>query len=535
VAGYLTFKTAPHLVLGVATGASHSDVIAAFARRSRVVKGNASSYFSIEDLTSALSEIEISSREDALTLRYSVPANGDVFLPNHTIQHEGATLTPKSDLSALVASNWSHENTASAALVFLAASIEQLLMWEWQTASAYARECLRLSRNEAERDEALNVLAASFAMQGDTETALQALKKAVEGDWNLGLQVNLAIIATEEDPTLAVSHMAHMVSGARNIGERIQASRIAIQLWRSTEEEETGSDDDDDFTPLPRLFLDAMHLLLEAADLTEEDFYEIGTFLARVDAGALSESKAIERSKHSRTLSAEALRQRTIGIGEFLESLVSLAARDRDKSLSWMQQDVDTFVGYINSRLVDDENDSSYAESLAFSFLEQGLDCSNYQRVSMRFWLIIAIQEYFLEDNSEPSDKFVKWYSEAATAVEGNWLQITGAEFEVIKNIKEYAGNILGHLYDNALAAKSTDILGIANGVRERMTGFFNRLSADKDQIRNHATRTLAICNVDINTYNSVIPLVVDDELRAVMTGHLRVLQQASWILREYT
>ena len=530
---YLNAKNAPHLVLGVRSSASQNEAITGFAIRSRKVKAGIPLSFSIEDLTSALSEIEQGSRDGSLSLRYAIPCDESAHKPNASFFHDGVLYNAQSDFTNFRSIDITPENRRNSATVFLAASISQILEWNWDAAAMCARECLRLSQSENERDEALNVLAASLAMTGDPARALDALKKAVEGEWNLQLQVNLAIIATEEDPSLAVAHMSYIVSGAQTVSERLYATRLAIQLWRTTEGAETGSDDDDDFSPLPRSLLTSIHELIKSSELDEEDFYNLGIFLARVDTEALKNSRVLELAHYSHSLSAEIIRLRADGFVRYVEGIGGVASRDPEHKFPWIQDQVDELLRSLNSNLVDPDEEHGSTSMMAFSLLDNGLDSSTFHRIAIRFLLIQQLSD-LITDNSRPSDKFIRWYAEATSAIDSNSLETTSEQLTLLKDLQERAGNLLAISFHYALLEEGGGIEQVAQQIKQRTTGLLNRLTADKTFVKTTSNKIWWACDSAIKAYNQVIPLTSSSEFRDEMIKVLRSIEKIKLAISQH-
>jgi len=530
---FLNSKTAPCLVLGVPSNANQQDAVTAFALRSRKVKASSSSAFSIEDLTAALSEIESSFREGSATIRFAIPCNPEVIQNEKTFQARGISFDYRSDFSNFQSNEIPEDQLPDAGFVFLGAALNQLLEWNWEVAANCARESLRVAKREDIRDEALNILAAALAMQGDINRALDALKKAVEGQWNISLQTNLALIATELDPSLAIEHMKFIVGGAGLVAERIMATRMAIQLWRKVQGNETGSDDEDDFSPLPRPLLASIYLLLEDPAISEEDFFELGHFLARVDSEHFKTTSNVQRSKHSRSLSAEAVTARAEGFGEFAERLGGIAAQDSERLKPWIHEQLDSMVGSINSVLVESDSSNSFANLLAFSMIDGGLDRSTFHRIAMRPLLIQQL-ENMLETNSEPSEKFIKWHNQATRAIRSGEAKLTPEQVDILNNLQERAGNVLAFMFHRALLAQGGEIERAEQQIRQRMTGFFNRMSADKTEVRRVATQIRNACSVAVKAYDQVIPLASVSELVDDMKGVRQAIQNINNSLFQY-
>ena len=530
---FLNSKNAPHLVLGVQSIASQQDAVTAFALRSRKVKSGQSNLFTMEDLTAALSEIETRFRTDSPSLSYAIPANPSAVNTSATFWYDNSTYDHNSNLLEIKTIEISSDQQESAGAVYLSAAIQQLLEWNWETAAILGKECLRLSKREDIRDEALNTLAASFALQGDLTRSLEALKKAVDGEWNLALQTNLAIVATEEDPSLAVTHMSYIVDGARDISERLLATRLAIQLWRSTEAEETGSDDEDDFAPLPRALLTSMYSLIRGHEISEEDFYEIGMFLARVDSDYLQKSQVLQEAHHSGSLSAQTIKARANDFPSYLKALGGIAAQDPLRTKEWIHRALDLQISSLNSILVDTESNKSFAAAIAFSIIEGGLDCSSFPRISLRPLLTLQIDEV-LDTNALPSEKFITWHREVASALASGEAHLTEDQHEVLRGLHERSGNYLAFYSHKALLTNGAGIERGVNSVRNRMSGFLNRLSADKTEVREVSNSLWQACNETIKRYQLLIPLVTIPEIQKEMTSTLRTFEQLKITISAY-
>jgi hypothetical protein len=518
----LNSNNAPHLIIGVDSQADQKALMSAFALKSKQIKANSDSIFNIQDLTTALDVIQKKSTESSASPLYSVPANPQVHKPSAYFDIEDVHYEANSDFSAVDISAIHDNQRIQAASTFLSASINRLHDWDFSKSVELAKICLRLSQDEDERDEALNVLAANFAITGEPARSIDALKKAVEGRWNLALQTNLALIATDLEPALAVSQMSFLIDGARDVVEKLSATRTAIGLWRQTQSAETGSDDEDDFAPLPQQLLQSIYALISHSSISEEDFFDIGMFLARVDGEKFIVSKSIEMSAHANTLCAEVLRLRAKGIFEFLSEVVAITSRDIRNEKPWIQKVANDLVEMVNSRLTgEDANDLGV--SLAFKFLEQGLDSSTFARTALRPLLILGIAPSF-DATDQPNDKFIVWHQEAANVINQNWLNVDEERLAVLRSLHSDAGNTLGVLYHRALFSEGREIEKMANSVKQRMTGLINRFSANKPAIKSISKEILKHCDRCVSKYNSIIPFVSDIELQAEMKRILKVL-----------
>jgi hypothetical protein len=503
-------NTAPHLVLGIPTGSSPDEAVRAFAMKTRKVKNSSDSPFTIEDLTAALAEVQQGSREDAVSLQYAVPCNGRVFEPTSSFYSNGTKHQPTEPADTLLAAVSNASDSQASARTILAASIFSLFDWRWEDAGRFARECLRLSQDEDERDEALNILAASHIMNGDPERAMQALQKAVEGKWNLALQTNLALVATSQEPGLASAQMSFLINGASGAAEKLRAARMAINLWRNSQ---SGELEDDELNPLAPALLESMYGILTTSDLGEEDFFDIALFLERVDSGSRALRVALDASPHRDTPSAAVVKARSEGFGEYLDSLVVSSSQDSAHLRPWIQDRVDEFVRELSSSLLEGESERT-SITVAFSMLRNGLDCSNFGRIGMRFLLMNRLHTQ-LAENAQPSEDFFRWHAEATQQM--NKLGLPDEQVELLGHLRDEAGNKLGALTHLALVDQYPHVERAANQIIQRTSGFLNRLTADKTAVGSVAGKIVTACRQAVADYDRAIPLVTNQEIRKQM------------------
>ena len=509
----LTADNCPHLVIGAPSNVKTDDVVAAFARASKRVKMNPDAPFQIEDLTSALATVQASNRSDESGLKYSIPANPEALIKERFFEFGGLKFTAKSDLSQIDVSKIETLSKTPAGQVFLSASVHKILQWDWFKAAEYARNCLRLSEIEEERDEALNVLAAALAAQGDGERALDALKKAVEGKWNLALQANLALLAVDINPALAIEHMSFLVDGAKTFNEKVKAFSTAIDVWRKSQKEETGSDDQDDFEPLPRIFLNSIQSIIASPEISEETFYEYGKFLARVDPIEFRNSDAYKNNQYRNSPSMRLVRERCAGYAEWMNELVPVAVGCGDRC-PWIQEDVDNFVLMLNRQLFGDETEN-WAISLAFSFLDKGLDCSNRGRILLRGLTILKLSQLLKED-AQPTDKFIDWLEEAQRTVQNRSdtildLDEEGKKFTI--QILGKAGDELCVLFGVPIQETMKTMASHVWNIEKRMSTFLGRMNAPKLEISQVSRTIVNFCNKSIASINRVRALADDTEM----------------------
>ena len=522
----------PALVVGAPNGSDNATVVAAFARRSKKIKADPNPPFTIEELTHALSELERIDSSEETELRFSLPANENVFSKNPSLTLNGHTATSAEDLLKIECQTLPEENKSEAASAFLSAAILATLNWEWDNASELAKKCLLISRREEVRDEALNVLAVVFASTNEGFKAIDALKKAVEGEWNLPLQTNLAILATSLEPERAVTQMKFLIDGSESPSLRVNAVLTAIRLWRDTQEKATGSTDEDDFKPLPPDVLSSIASLLVDTSIKESTFFQIGTFLARVAPTELSASKALTSGPHSTSVAARLVSKRMEGLFEYLQALASESSKLPKEDFHWLHSEVDEHASSISSMLFGDDI-PEFAYAIAFSLLRSGLDCSTRERQILRLRLIQCLPQ-FLEPGATPSDDFITWLAEVYSQLRSH-AQPEDEEFtEFITSMGEFAGNMLGAMVHDGVVQGYNATLRATAQVRQQMSGFFSRMSANRLAIRSLALNVTNIVNETVPSLNRVVVFVSDDNLRSGIQEMINGLENARLELSKY-
>lgn len=519
----------PHLVLGLPSTSSHSEATTGFARASRRVKQAAAPPFAIEDLTAALASLERTGDSNSFSLRLSLPADPQVLEPGIKSTFEGVSYGAESDLSPLIGVEPAKNSQEKMARVFLNAALHRLLSWEWETAGTYAREVLRLARLEMIRDEALNVLAISLAMRGDTDRAIDALRKAVEGQWNLGLQTNLALIASDSDPELAVEQMAFLIAEADHQTDRISACKLAIALWRKYQEDLFG-EDDDLHDQVPSSVLEAAQGLLADRNLSEEDFYQLGDFLAGVDAESLSASGVLKKSPHAKSPSGKLIELRTNDFAEYVKSLVSMAAAESE-ARPWIRDDVNQFVVACTQRMLNDD-ESILAVMLSLQMIESGLDCSTSERIFLRALAIMRACKMALEQEGLPKKDLITWLEQARQALQtGSWVD---EQHDQLRTFVSNAATMLAIVYLSAYEKQLPEIAGLAHAIASRMGTFMGRLSANKIAVNQGARAAWEWCHDAETTLSRFKVLVEDTEILESMKSMSSAIHGIYVTVRQY-
>lgn len=497
----LSPSNAPHLYLGVSSQAPQASVTAAFAMATRRLKTASTTTITVQDLTSALSAAE--RRVDSqLVLQYQAPANVGV-IPDATTymigdQEVTAGITPEAFPLDKVP-KVENENVAG---FLLTATLQALHQWRWIDAVGLGQLCLRLSQSEDTRDEALNLMAAAFAMQHEPQKALDALKTAVAGKWNLSLQANLVLVATSISPQTAVEHLSHLILGAESASQRLGASRMAIELWAQVTKDLGGND----APPLPRPVIDSIYDLSKQAGLSEEEFFDLGLFLAESDSAEFLRRGVIRESPHRSSASARLIEIAARDFGDYAAALVVAENRGEFVDRPWLQGRLDNLIRQIND-LFQDEGTEEKPVSFAFGLVDGGLSCKTLERITLLAFMTGFLENEFTDENDVPKDEFVNWIVDAHNRinVRGEFEDRVPEHVELVKQWVQESMNRIMFLFYRGSWNQGIQIEQSVNGlVQENKKWFPNRAGITQasrevvtwcDSVTRNCGRLRAKCN----------------------------------------
>jgi len=392
--------------------------------------------------------------------------------------------------------------------------MQALFEWRWEESRELARFGLKISRCEQVRDEALNLIAAALFAVGDVDRSLNALKKAVEGDWNPGLQGNLALVAWDTQPDVAIRHMAYVIGDAERLSasQRLEAAELAISLWRESQANATGSSDEDDHAPPSPALIDGIGSLLLDQDIGEEQYYRLGTFLARFSQASRSPRGFVLKSRHSGTVSGELVRARASGFGEFLERLIQVGGQIEPGRRPWIDKDIEDFVVAVASWFGDGEADKEQlkiAVSRTFAFMKHGLRLTTFNRVYIVGQMIRHLGEV-LDGDSLPADQFVTWWHLGKSSVHALSAEEQSKGRDFLIELFNVAGNVLGLLHHRALLSSASNA--------EQRYNEIARLRWITSEAREVLQAIVDWCREAEAAYRSVLPVVTDHDLKSEMT-----------------
>lgn len=517
----LNVNNAPHIVLGLRSDAGTPSVTAAFAKAAKRIKGNSSSPFTTEDLTAALSKLEVAAdREHSW---YALPSDPDAIQQPLPVTIDGTEVRTVADVLAIA----STDDTNLAAVV-IAGALEAALTWDWASGIELSKAVLRLSRDEQLRDEALNIAAACYCMTGDNDKAVDALKHAVQGEWNLGLQTNLAIVATSVDPSLAAEQMRFLIDGAENGKERLAAAVRAIGLWRTTQEELTGSSDTDDHADLPETLLSSIRRLLGAQDLEEQDFFILGKFLAETDGTSLLRSDAFSKSPHRTTPSGELIKHRAEGFGDFLNNVVTISRQPASRTRPWIAEEVEDLIQAVLGNLASDNNAAGAA--IGFNLLEQGIDCSTRGRLLLHGLTTIAAASG-LDEGEALNESFIGWMLAARRALR----TFNNEDDEFLQQVTDHASRMLAAQYHDQIAGIIRQLAPAVGQVQHQMGGALRRMAANRSAVAEVSRTVVGFTSIARPQITTLLEVTVDAELRTALRKLGEILDEFQNTLARYT
>lgn len=531
----LEVTTCPHLVLGMRSSKLASEAGFHFAMASRRLKNLSDSCFSIEDLTAALSAVE--SGGDLDHLWFQLPCDDEMVPEVIPAEVRGFPVSTEAEalraVDSLLAAGESAGISASEGLEDLSAvlmhhSFCALMAWRFSEALTLATSVLKASRTERRRDEALNLVAACQSMLGDDEKAIAALEHAVEGEWNLGLQTNLAIVSTSHKPERAAVQMRFLIENAPDSESRLRAATRGIALWGAAQSKITGSEDPDDHDPPPQELLGAIHGLLSDNDLSEDQFFTLGMFIAEVEPGSLESSSVFNASPYRNRASGRIIAYRSQGFGPYLQNLVretKRSERDVDGAPPFLIERVENLVQQTNS-LLGDEESSEVGVNLGFDLLEQGLDISTPQRIILRSLVALRATTALAEQGEIPARKFITWIKEGKDAIPAVSVDAGPELSEFLTGVTANAANLIAAVYHDHFVDLTRQTAQLLDAMNYRMGGVVRRMTANRQAIGEASRALRSTVSEALHDIDTLFKVADDEELRNALREISRVLNE---------
>ena len=154
----------------------------------------------------------------------------------------------------------------------------------------------------------------------------------------------------------------------------------------------------------------------------------------------------------------------------------------------------------------------------------------------MRGVLVLKLSK-FLEEDAQPSDKFIEWLSAAQVQVRNHRskLDLDEADQEALMGLLFGAGNHLLAVIADSLITQGRSIQPTIRSMQSQMTGFFNRMSANKTEIASRSSAILEWCNEAILSLDSAEKLCNDPTLKESVKAVYRSISSMKNSVIQYT
>lgn len=499
----------PHLILGVPSNASADESSVGFARAAKRIKKMDESPFSVEDLTAALAAVESTSTSTSAFV-FALPSDPEIL--------DGWTSE-----AAEVARAEEHKDAERAAQGHLVAAIDLLFGWEWTDAEAAAKEVLRLSNVETTRDEALNCIALSLAMQGENDKAVAALKQAVEGQWNFSLQQNMGILALEGDPELAANQATYWLEAAKTAEEREQALLTVLGMWMSLRD----GDEEDEEVPLPSRILASFRQAL-AAELPEDTFRLLGTFLAQNDKDWILKASNWAGGPLGNTETANLIFARAEGFDHFLDFLME-NAKSRSNVV---QESINRLVSDMNEVMFTEE-DALFAAGICTQLFDRGLDFSSFERVLARPLTVREICMAVGGDDGEPVEKVLDWLIQAKAAIAS--LEVTEESKGLLRDVTGSGGNIAAAVFHDSRMDDARRIYENLQEINALHASYGGRRRINKAGLREATSAMSRWCSETRRIHEKCMKVATSEDLRKAWNELMTAIAGLESNIRAYS
>jgi tetratricopeptide (TPR) repeat protein len=372
--------------------------------------------------------------------------------------------------------------------------------WRWESARSRAQESLRFAVSEAQRDEALNLMAAALWQLERDEEALAALRSAIDGEYTEALQANLALVAGHLDPETAANQLANLVIEAPNTELRLSAARRAVSLWRTSDEPWADTDDE-----LPASLARALRALV-VSDIPLDDFRQLVEVLAWHDSDWLARPGSLTGSPHEATAEARVWTARARDLGEHLQELANVL-RVASPPV-WAENLRDEWVNAATSALLVDEPDIP-AVAFAMALLDQALPMSADDAAVVRAFAARGASMLIDSEEGEPSEKFLVWLEEAKKGLGS----LDGERLDRARSAIEIGFHTLSVAYLQARWRQFAQAAKFHDEALNRLR-YVPRRRIDRSQVRVALAPILEFCSDTRQLMRRLAPNITEPELK---------------------
>lgn len=385
-----------------------------------------------------------------------------------------------------------------------------LFEWDLNKAATLTKEQLRWARDEAVRDELLNIMACVLWLQDRPAPALAALDSALEGDYSDALLANAAVVASELDASEAVDRFVKLAREAPNPQQRAMAAERALLLWQNDEDRVWERDEN----RVPDEILNALRPLI-GHPVSDDRYRRILSFLAANDDPWLVAQPATAFGTHFDSAMVRVYTARAKGMAEFVAALSKELKRTEHES--WLDSERDALVSVATNVLIENGHEIG-AALFGIALVEGNIPMSLAQRVPLICLTVAAIAQNVDTDDGEPKDVFIDWVASAKQ----DTARMDEDSRETFEPLVDLAGESLARSYARARARQLQEASDAFDTVNRQLAAM-QSWQINHDAVRGVMMPISELCQGSWKVLNKVRPLVRDRALLEAVDAVMRV------------
>jgi hypothetical protein len=405
---------------------------------------------------------------------------------------------------------------------------DALLSWDWPGAISSAREALRWVATEAERDEALNLLAYGHYQLGNERESIDALERALDGEYTVALQTNIGVVAEALEPSIAAEHLGRLANEAPSLQLQAAAAMRSLELWTETKTSWTDEEREEEDDELPEQLRTALRRLA-TANLPLDQHARVVRMLSQYDAGWLSDVNNTSLSPHCGTSIHRVFVARAEGINAQVETLISEVLSNPEDEL--VVDELNSFVALLVELLTDPEPSTGPA-SFALELLDSGVPLMPLDEIILRSGSTRAVATTIDTDESSPSERLLDGLEKASKRLEE--VPLDRHEFAALH--LEVAYDAYGRCFHDAALSSLGNIESSGNQIVDLLNqmGPYERVDYSKlRQLTGQLLKWLEEVRTDVGqTVKRLEPHIRDDDLKEALQGLVTLMERTKvWLI----
>lgn len=393
----------------------------------------------------------------------------------------------------------------------LRGSLEAIWQGKWPEACELAKHALAASPDEATSDESRNLLACALWMMDDQTAAAAALAHAVEGEHNINLQTNFALVAgasgDDGDKWAASRELARVADDAGRFDQSLNALWKAVGLWN---EIPAGTEQGD--RPPEELISVLRRFATEQTD--EEEHDRIMAFLSWSDSGWLADRSNTASSQWSASHRHAYRCARAQGPAEGIVAMRKLFADSpAEAEREWARAELASTCEGLVSSLVDRDEPSIGLAMWAFDFCDAGLPID--EALSFRMTVMgvdVATRAVVADGDGYPSESLWSRLDAAVARYDKSPILQEALDRDTV----EFFVNNYARRCTSPWVAVHDQVVEAVNGVRSRLATIPAR-RIDRSAVRKNTAPIIeAIHETDVYMH-SVRTRVTDSDVAGFM------------------